>query len=122
MGPRSLQKHESSAQNPPRQDIKSKLSLSEVDLYHNPEPLFRLIDEPNESEVFVDGEKVTILIDSGVQISSITVSLARTLKLEIKNLKTKLYLEATGGLKVPYLGNVETQLKIPEVKALTGMF
>ena len=97
--------------------MKYKTSLSEVDLCHNPEPLFRLIGKPTESEVFVDGEQVTALIDSGAQISSITISLARTLKLGLKHFKTILDLEATRGLQVPYLGYVEMQLKIPEVRA-----
>ena len=100
-----------------RQTVKSEISLSEVDLYHNPEPLFRLIGEPIESAVFVDGEKVTALIDSVAQISSITISLARTLKLEIQNLETILDLEATGGLQVLHLGYVEMLLKIPEARA-----
>ena len=56
-------------------------------------------------------------MDSGAQISSITISLAKTLKLEIKSLKTILDLEGTGGSLVPYLGYIEMHLKIPEVKA-----
>ena len=47
-------------------------------------------------------------------------SLAKTLKLDIKNLKTILDLEATGGLQIPYLGYIEMQLKIPEVRAFDG--
>ena len=57
------------------------------------------------------------LIDSGVQLSSITISLAKTLKLEIKSLKTILDLKGTTGLSIPYLGYVEMLLRIPEVKA-----
>ena len=90
-----------------KQAVKSQTPLSEADLYHNPDPLFRLIGKPNESEVFVDGKKVTALIDSGSQISSISCSLAKTIKLEIKSLKTILDLEATGGFPVPYLGYIE---------------
>ena len=97
--------------------MKSKRFLSEVDLNHNSNPLFRLIDEPNESEVFVDGEKVTALIDSGAKISSITTSLAKALKLEVQSIKTILDLAGTRDLLVPYLRYVEMQLKIPEVKA-----
>ena len=77
--------------------MKSKRFLSKLDLYHNPGPLFRLIGEPNESEVFIDDRKVASLIDSGAQLSSITISLAKTLKLEIKSLKTILDFEGTGG-------------------------
>ena len=87
--------------------MKSKTVLSEVDLYHNPDPLLRLVGEPNESEVFIDDRKVAALIDSEVQLSSITISLAKMLELEIRSLKTILDLEGTGGLSIPYLGYVE---------------
>ena len=97
--------------------MKPGTPLSEADLYHHPDPLYRLIGEPNESEVFVDGEKVTALIDSGAPISSIMSSLAKTLNLEIKNVKAILDLEATQGLQVPYLGYIEMYLKFPEVRA-----
>ena len=36
------------------------------------------------------------------------IILVKTLKLELKNLKTILDLEATRGLQVPYLGYLET--------------
>ena len=55
-------------------------------------------------------------MDSGVQILSISTALAKHLNLEIKNLKTILDPEATGGSQIPYLGYVETKLWIPEVK------
>ena len=38
--------------------MKSERFLSEVDLYHNPDPLLRLVGKPNESEVFIDDRKV----------------------------------------------------------------
>ena len=57
--------------------MKSKRFLSDVDLYHNPDPHFGLVGKPNESEVFIDDRKVAALIDLGVQLSSITISLAK---------------------------------------------
>ena len=60
---------------------------------------------------------VTALIDWRAQISSILITLANTLKLEIKSLKTMLDQAATRGSRVPYLGYLETRLKILEVKA-----
>ena len=41
----------------------------------------------------------------------------KKLKLEPKQLQSILQIEGSGGLEVPYLGYVEVQLKIPEVKA-----
>ena len=58
-------------------------------------------------EVFIDDRKVAALIDSGPQLSSIAISLAKMLELEIKSLRTILDLEGTGGLTVPYLRYVE---------------
>ena len=49
--------------------MKSKGFLSEVDLYHNPDPLFRLVGEPNESEIFINDRNIAALVDSGVQLS-----------------------------------------------------
>ena len=57
------------------------------------------------------------MIDLGCNFLQLPISLAKTLKLEIKSLKTILDLEGTGGLLIPYLGYIEMQLKIPEVKA-----
>ena len=87
--------------------MKSKRFLSGVDLYHNPDPLFRLVGEPNKLEVFIDDRKVVVLTDSAVPLSSITISLANTLELEIKSLKNVLDLEGTAGSSIPYLGYVE---------------
>ena len=50
-------------------------------------------------------------------VSQITVSLAKTLKLDIKQLQTLIPMEGAGGINVPYLGYVEANLDIPEVEA-----
>ena len=87
------------------------------DLYHNPDPLFRLIGEPNEAEVIIEGKKVKSLIDSGAQISSISDKLAKSLGLQIHQLQTLLDLEPTGGGQVPYDGYVELRMQVPGVEA-----
>ena len=50
-------------------------------------------------------------------VSQITNSLAKALKLPIKQLKTLIPMEGSGGITVSYLGYVEATLNIPEVKA-----
>ena len=45
------------------------------------------------------------------------MDMGKKLKLEPKQLQSILWIEGSGGLEVPYLGYVEVQLKIPEVKA-----
>ena len=56
--------------------------LRQNDLYHNPDPLFRLVGEVNETIVQVEGQETRALIDSGSQLSSI--SLAWVMKLNLK--------------------------------------
>ena len=56
------------------------------------------------------------LIDFGSQLSSISLAWVKKLKLN-PQLWSVLKIEGSGGLDVPYLGYVETDLKVPEVKA-----
>ena len=86
-------------------------------MYHNPDPLYRLIGEPNETTIIVENETVKGLIDSGAQISSISDKFAEALNLEVKKLETLLDSEPTGGGWVPYNGYVEVRLQIPNVQA-----
>ena len=86
-------------------------------MYHNPDPLYRLIGDPNETSVIVENQTVKGLIDSGAQISSISDKFAKELNLEIKKVETHLDLEPTGGGQVPYDGYVEVRLQIPNVQA-----
>ena len=39
--------------------------LRQSDLYHNPDPLFRLIGEANKSAVIVEGQGAIALLDFG---------------------------------------------------------
>ena len=74
-----------------------------------------MIGDANESVLQVDNYKVTALIDSGAQISTITESFVKLLKLQTRSLKRLLKIEGTGGGQVPYKGYVEVTLKVPEV-------
>ena len=56
------------------------------------------------------------LIDSGAQISTITIELIKQLGLKIYQLDRILKFETIGGGDIPYMGFVETSLKIPEIK------
>ena len=92
------------------------LKQGSISRFHNPDPLVRLIGEPNETYANVEGLKTKVLLDSGAQLSSITSTKVKELNLEIKKLHTILDLEGTGGGEVPYEGYVELNLDIPEVK------
>ena len=87
------------------------------ELYHNPDPLHRLIGEPNEALVIVENQKIKGLIDSRAQILRISDKFVNKLNLEIKKLETLLDLEPTGGGQVPYDSYVEVRLQVPGVQA-----
>ena len=91
--------------------------LRQSDLYHNPDPLFRLVGEANESVVIVEGKEARTLLDSGFQLLAISLAWVKELNLKPQQLQSILQIEGLGGLDVPYLGYVETCLRIPEIKA-----
>ena len=82
-------------------------ALKQRDLYHNLDPLGRLVGEANESKVIVEGQETRTLLDSGSQLSAISWTWVKKLNLEPKQLQYILQIEGSGGLEVPYLGYVE---------------
>ena len=95
--------------------------LRQSDLYHNPDPLYRLVGEVNETTVIVEGQEARALIDSGSQLSAISLAWVKKINLKSQQLQSILQIEGSGGLEVPYLGYVETHLRISEIKALIMM-
>ena len=71
--------------------------LRKSGLYHNPDPLYRLVGEVNEFTVLVDGQKARALIDSGSQLSSTSLAWVKKLKLEPQKLWSVLQIEGSGG-------------------------
>ena len=58
--------------------------------YYNPDLLARHIGKSNESTIIIDGEQHMALIDSGAQVTTITVDLVNKLKLPVYGLQTLL--------------------------------
>ena len=86
------------------------------DQYYNPDPLARLIGKSNESTIIIDGKICTALIDSGAQVTTITIDLVNKLKLPIYGLQTLLNFRGTGGGNIPYHGYTGVTMEIPEIK------
>ena len=82
-------------------------ALKQRDLYHNPDPPGRLVEEANESKVIVEGQETRASLDSGSQLSAISWTWVKKLNLEPKQLQSILHIEGSGGLEVPYLEYVE---------------
>ena len=56
--------------------------LKQNNLYCNPDPLFRLIGEVNESIVMVEGQEARAFLDSGSQLSAVSLEWVKKLKLK----------------------------------------
>ena len=80
--------------------------------YHNPSPLIQLIGCANEVTVVVEGMEMMTLVDTGSQISALTVGFCSEFWLRILPLGGSLVLEGTRGIAIPYKGYVEANLTI----------
>ena len=84
--------------------------------YHNPDPLHRLIGPRNEINAIVNEETVKGLVDSGAQISAISLDFVKRHKLPIFQLQQLLDFEGFGGVDIPYIGYTELTLDIQEIE------
>ena len=82
----------------------------------NPDPVVQLVGHANKAPVVIDGCQVAALIDSGAQVSNISMQLCKDLGLKIQPLGQLLELEGTGGVAIPYLRFVEVNLQIPGIR------
>ena len=71
--------------------------LRQSDLYHNTDTLFRLVGEVNETIILVEGQKARALIDSGSQLSSISLAWVKKLNFNPQQLRSILQIESLGG-------------------------
>ena len=69
--------------------------LRQSDLYHNPGPLFRLVGEVNKTTVIVEGQEARVLIDSGSQLSAISLAWVKKLNLKPQQLQSILQIEGS---------------------------
>ena len=91
--------------------------LRQSDLYHNPDPLFRLVGEAKKTTVIVEDHEARALLHSGSQLPAISLAWVKKLSLKPQQLQSILQIEGSGWLDVPYLGYVETDLIMPGIKA-----
>ena len=82
----------------------------------NPDPIAHLVGQSNEVPVIDEGQKVTMLINSGTQVSSVSSGLCEQMALTIHSLDQLLELEGSGGSAILYLGYVEVNLQIPGIR------
>ena len=84
--------------------------------FWNPDPIAHLVGHSNEALVVLDRQEVTVLIDLGAQVLSISAQFCDDLSLQIWPLGQLLELEGMGSTAIPYLRFVEVNLQIPGIR------
>ena len=84
--------------------------------YHNPDPLHQLIGPRNEISVIVSEEPVKGLVDSGAQISAISIEFVKRHDLPIFQLQQLLDFEGFGGVDILCIGYTELTSDILETE------
>ena len=82
----------------------------------NPDPTAHLVRWTHEAPILIDGQKVTALINSRAQVSSMSSQFCEQMALRVHPFHRLLELEGTRGSSLPYLGYVEVNLQIPGMK------
>ena len=75
-----------------------------------------MIGPKNEVKVIVNEQQVTTLVDSGAQISAVSIAFAKHHGLPIWQLQQLLDFEGFWGADIPYIGYTQIQLQIPGIK------
>ena len=80
-----------------------------------------MIGKQSESLIIVDGEEYPGLLDSGAQMSTITISQAKKMGLKIQSLESMIDIGGGGGIAIPYIGYVEVNLQFLKLKITKKM-
>ena len=75
-----------------------------------------MIGPKNEVEVVINDEWIIALVDSGVQISAVSMAFVKCHNLPIWQLQQLLDFEGFGGVDIPYIGYTQIQLQILGIK------
>ena len=85
-------------------------------LFLNPDLVAWLVGYSNEALVIMDGQETTSLIDSGAQVSSMSIKFCEDLMLQIQPLGQLLELEGTEGAAHPIPWVLEVNLQIMGIR------
>ena len=85
------------------------------------DPIACLMGWSNKVPIIVDGWVVIVLIESGVQVSSVSSGFCEQMALKIHPLDRPLELEDTGELVIPYLDYVNVNLQIPGIRGYSDI-
>ena len=73
----------------------------------------KLVGRANEESIFINGQPVTALLDTGSQVTHVSHDYCVANGIEINPLAKLVNIEGTGGDSIEYLGYVEASLSLP---------
>ena len=81
---------------------------------HKASTLNRLVGEPNETEIKIDGISCLSLVDTGSQVTTLSESFLKNNlpKIPIHPVNELLEIEGAGGQKIPFIGYIEARLTV----------
>ena len=78
----------------------------------NPDPWARLIGRANEEKITVNGNTVTALLDTGSQVTHISLDYCQAMGIPINPIDQLVNIEGAGGA-IEYVGFIEADLSFP---------
>ena len=79
----------------------------------NPDPWTRLIGRANEEKIIVNGKTVTALLDTGSQVTHISLDYSQAMGIPIHPINQLVKIEGAGGDAIQYVGFIEAELSFP---------
>ena len=75
-----------------------------------------MVGPTNVTEVIINGNRIQALVDTGAQVSTMTLKTMKKLGLEFTEVDAQLNLQGTGGFQIPYKGCAVATMKIPGIR------
>ena len=79
----------------------------------NPDPWARQIGRANEEKIKVNGNTVTALLDTGGQVTHISLDYCQAMGIPINPIEQLVNIEGAGGDAIKYVGFIEADLIFP---------
>ena len=83
--------------------------------FHNADPMARLFGSRNLADISVNDETVTALLDTGAEISTVSMKFCLERRLQILPLDDFFKLKGAGHNDIPYYGLVDVKISAPHV-------
>ena len=94
-------------------DLSVRQQKSTEAQYYNPDAWSRLIGKSNTSPIYINGELITSLLDTGSQISFISEKFCTEKGYDIQPIEKLINFKGANGLDIEYSGFIEVNLQIP---------